>query len=189
VASGSSTSTALTRRYVTALLSAAHEKGGMTELATGARDLLCMIESSDDLQTALASPLISVKRQQLALNAVMDAAKLGQVIKSFVRIVLDNRRGASLAAFLQATLAELASRDGLMDAEVSVAAPLNDIQQKRLTDMLGTWAGARVQLKVKVTPEVLGGIKIRLGSIQIDDSISGKLDRLRLALLGRAANA
>ena len=183
------TSTTLINRYVTALLAAAQEHGQLTALSTGARDLIAMVEGSADLQNVLASPLFSIPQQQRALAALMTAARVDPVLQGFVRVVLKNRRGASLVTFLRAMQDELLRRDGQVVADIDVAAPLNDLQQRKLVDMLGKWTGRRVQLKITVSPAVLGGIKIRLGSIQIDDSIAGKLNRLRQDLLGASASA
>lgn len=189
MAQATTTSTTLTNRYVSALLDAAQERGRLLDLATGARDLIRMIDGSEDLRFALGSPLFAVKDVLRAVTAVMTAAGCDPVLQSFVGVVIRNRRGASLVTFLRAALAELSRREGLVEADIAVATPLNDIQQKKLADMLGKWAGARVHLNIKISPEVLGGIKIRMGSIQIDDSISGKLARLRQTLLGTVANA
>ena len=188
MASGVSIPHALTRRYVTALLNAAQEQGRIQELGASLRDLLAMIRGSADLRRTLLSPQLNARVQQRALAALMSSAKLDDVLQGFVRVVLMNRRGAALETFLQAAVDELARRAGQLSADVDVAAPLNDLQQKRLSDMLSKWIGSRVDLNVRVTPDVLGGIKIRLGDVQIDDTVSGKLARLRQTLQGHAAN-
>lgn len=185
----STTSGTLTKRYVTALLDAAAAKGQVSDIAAGAQTILKLIHSSADLQKVLASPLISVTKQTAAVMAVLQSARVSALLGNFVGVVLKNRRGAALAAFLQATLDEIARRDGRVEADVQVASPINDIQQKKLADMIAKWSGGKVNLNIKVTPEVLGGMKIRVGSIQIDDSVAGKLERLRQNLLGTTKRA
>lgn len=184
-----SASATLVKRYVTALLDAAVEVGATPDIATAARALTSTIAGAPDLQKLLSSPLLSVKDQTRATGAVLERMRVHPLMTGFVHVVLQNRRGPVLQALLQATLDEIARRDGRIEADVQVAAPMNDIQQKKLADALSKWSGGKVQLNMKVMPEVLGGMKIRVGSMQIDDSVVGKLDRLKQNLLGAKTRA
>lgn len=184
-----SLSATLTKRYVTALLDVAGEKAAVRDIAAGAQVLAAMIAGSPDFQKTLASPLLALKVQQRAVFAVLERARLHTLLTGFVGVVLHNRRGASLYDLLQAVVDEIARREGRIDADVQVATLMNDIQQKKLADSLGKWSGGKVHLNVTVTPEVMGGMKVRIGSIQIDDSVAGKLGRLKQSLLGSKARA
>lgn len=178
----SSASPLLARRYVTALLDVASDKPGLSALRTQLNQLIDMISASSDFSYLLASPLLAVVDQQRAVAAVLDKAKFCDALKGFVRVIVQNRRGAMLGSVVKAAIAEIDVQAGLAQADVIVAAPLTDVQQKKLAAMLSEWSGTKVGLNVTVSPDVMGGIKIRLGSIQIDDSISGKLNRLAQTL-------
>lgn len=172
----------LQQRYVDALLAC----GNPTDLAPDIANAANLIDSSADLQSVLSSPIIPLAGQLQAVTAVFKTAKIAPIVQSFAAVVLNNRRGSYLSAFLHAGLAEIEKRAGRMIAQVQVASPLSAPQQQRLVDKLSAWSGTQVALDVLTTPDILGGMKIRLGSTQIDDSVAGKLARLQKNLLGRA---
>ncbi len=172
----------LARRYVTALLESARTRPGFSVLRDELQRLSAMMAESSDLQALLSSPRVKVQDQQRALAAVMSRAAFSDVVVGFVRVVLQNRRGTVLPAFIAAALSALDRAEGIAEADVDVAAPLTAAQQKKLAELLSTWSGARVGLNIRVSPDVLGGMTIRLGSMQIDDSVAGKLVRLRNSL-------
>lgn len=169
----------LARRYVTALLESATTRPGFPALRGELERLSGVIAESSDLQALLLSPRVKAGDQQRALAAILARAGFSDVVVGFVRVVLQNRRGAVLADLITAALDALNRAEGIAEADVHVAAPLTAPQEKKLAELLSTWSGARVGLNVKVSPDVLAGMRIRLGSMQIDDSVAGKLVRLR----------
>ena len=44
-------------------------------------------------------------------------------------------------------------------------------------------AGAHVELSTATDPTLLGGLRVRIGDLQIDASVSGRLERLRARLV------
>jgi F-type H+-transporting ATPase subunit delta len=69
-------------------------------------------------------------------------------------------------------------------AEVRVAAPLDETQQRRLADALSRLKGRTVRLNVAVDPAVLGGVHVRIGDDVIDGTVASRLEQARRALLG-----
>ena len=67
-------------------------------------------------------------------------------------------------------------------AEVVSAQKLSSAQEKELKATLKAVAGKDVSLRTTVNPDILGGLIVRLGSRQIDTSLSSKLSSLKLAL-------
>ena len=69
-------------------------------------------------------------------------------------------------------------------AEVRVAAPLDEAQQRRLADALSRLKGRTVRLNVAVDPSVLGGVHVRIGDEVIDGTVAARMEGARRALLG-----
>jgi len=55
-----------------------------------------------------------------------------------------------------------------------------------LTERLRKVVGAKVQVDLKVDPELLGGLVVRVGSRMIDSSLRSKLEKLQYAMKGVA---
>ena len=65
-------------------------------------------------------------------------------------------------------------------AQVTVAEPLSDGQLAALKSSLAEATGGKsVEVDMKVDPEIIGGIVVRLGSRMVDASIKTKLNSIR----------
>jgi F-type H+-transporting ATPase subunit delta len=64
-------------------------------------------------------------------------------------------------------------------AEVRSAVALNDAQKSRLAEALSKATGKKLNLKVVVDPNVIGGIVATVGDEVIDDSIRTRLDQVK----------
>jgi F-type H+-transporting ATPase subunit delta len=69
---------------------------------------------------------------------------------------------------------------GVTEADITVARPMDDVEAREVGEQLGRATGGRkVNLRIHVDPAVLGGIVIRIGDQLIDASVQGRLERLR----------
>ena len=146
-----------------------------------------MASDSADLARLLANPVVGRALQGKALLAVLDAAGIKGLTRSFIGTVAANGRARELVAMATAFLAELASRRGETTVAVTSAVPLSPEQLQQLTDSLRTVLGStKVSVEAHVEPEILGGLVVKVGSRLFDSSIRSKLQRLQLAMKGVA---
>ncbi len=69
-------------------------------------------------------------------------------------------------------------------ALVRSARPLDEGEQKRLTDVLASQYDRPVHLNVVVDESVVGGLRLQIGDEVIDGTISSRLDEARRRLVG-----
>jgi len=182
-ASGTGTG-GLAGRYASALFELADEKKSLDAVAADLKSLKTLIDESDDLRRLLRSPIISRGDQARAMEAVLDKAGAGDLVKRFVGLVAENRRLFALRQMIDAYLAELASRRGEITAEVVSAQPLDDASRQRLAEALKRFAGQRVTVDLKVDPSLIAGLVVKVGSRMIDSSLRTKLNRMQIAMKG-----
>jgi F-type H+-transporting ATPase subunit delta len=101
-----------------------------------------------------------------------------------VGVVASNRRLFALADIIKDYLMVLAGRRGEKTAEVTSAKPLSDSQKADITSALQNSVGGKVSLELMVSPELLGGIIVKIGSRMVDSSIQTKMQRLKIAMRG-----
>ena len=73
---------------------------------------------------------------------------------------------------------------GVKSAEVVTAVPIDEKDEQKLAEELGTLVGSRVTLKSGVDPEILGGIIARVGGKLLDGSTRSKLAAMKRELGG-----
>jgi F-type H+-transporting ATPase subunit delta len=174
-------------RYASALFELADNARSLDQVAEDLRTFRTMAAESAELARVLASPVISRAAKSQALLAVLDAAGIKGLTRSFIGTVAANGRARELVAMATAFLAELASRRGETTVAVTSAVPLSPAQLQQLNDSLRSVLGsAKVSIDARVEPEILGGLVVKVGSRLFDSSIRSKLQRLQLAMKGVA---
>jgi F-type H+-transporting ATPase subunit delta len=66
---------------------------------------------------------------------------------------------------------------------ITTAVALTDTQLKSIVDAVTKKYGKSFEFKEVVDPEVIGGIRLTIGSVQLDSTISHKLNQLKNQLL------
>jgi F-type H+-transporting ATPase subunit delta len=182
-----SATTGVAGRYASALFDLADNAKSLDQVAQDLTTFRTMAGESADLARLIASPVIGRALQSKALLAVLDAAGIRGLTRSFIGTVAANGRARELVAMASAFLAELASRRGETTVAVTSAVSLSPAQLQQLSDALRSVLGSsKVSIDARVEPDILGGLVVKVGSRLFDSSIRSKLQRLQLAMKGVA---
>lgn len=171
--------TSSARRYAQALFEIALDRGTLDQWAEQLTALASVVQDRL-LGRALASPAMSLQGKLQALQAAV--GPVDREVEVLLRMVLSRRRSYLLPALGQAFLALLRDHRGILQAEVTTAVPLDDEERTLLTERLRRYLGQTVEINNRVDPRVIGGVLARVGDRLIDDSIQGRLSRLRRQL-------
>ena len=149
-----------------------------------------MLANSADMQTFVASPLISQADQAAAMKAIADKADFHAFTKNFLQTLIANRRLSMLAATLKAVKVEISKRRGEVEANVQTAVALSPDQTKELQASISKALGTNVAMNVSVNKDLIGGLVVQVGSTLVDASVKNKIERLSRAMMrgnGKAA--
>jgi F-type H+-transporting ATPase subunit delta len=169
-------------RYATALFELALEEKKLDAVAADLERFKAMLDESDDLVRLVRSPVFGPDEQEKALTAVLEKARIGGLAAKFLKIVAQKRRLFAVREMIRAFRAFVARHKGEVDAEVTVAEPLQEAHLESLTQAIAACAGKNVKLDVKVDPSIIGGMKVKLGSRMFDASLKTKLNSIRIAM-------
>ncbi|WP_439653326.1 F0F1 ATP synthase subunit delta [Reyranella humidisoli] len=179
--------TGVAGRYASALFELADSAKSLDQVAQDLATFRKLLDESADLARLIASPVIGRALQGKALLAVLDAAGISGLTRSFIGTVAANGRSRDLPAMASAFLAELARRRGETTATVTSAVPLSPAQLQQLSTALrSVLASNKVSIDARVEPDILGGLVVKVGSRLFDSSVRSKLQRLQLAMKGVA---
>lgn len=102
--------------------------------------------------------------------------------ENFVRVLAENERLIVLPE-ISALFNELKhAHEGVKDAEITSAFPLDESVLKNLVVDLERKFGCKIQASVKVDADLIGGVRIAVGDEVIDASVRGKLAAMATAL-------
>lgn len=102
-----------------------------------------------------------------------DEGKLRAVITSLVKSEPRDYK-AILAALQRLTRLELERREVTVESAVA----LDDGTRQRVAAGLANKYGPDLVVQYKTTPELLGGLRVRVGNDVLDGSVKGRLERL-----------
>ena len=105
-----------------------------------------------------------------------------QELVSFIGILAENER-LDVLTQIQELYEQLKSADeGIKEAVVSSAYPLDDAQLKNLMSQLETHFGSKLHPRIVVDSALIGGVKVAVGDQVLDASVRGKLEAMATAL-------
>ncbi|MBI2438184.1 MAG: ATP synthase F1 subunit delta [Lentisphaerae bacterium] len=171
----------LAERYAQALWLLAEKQAVERRCAEELKAFDALIERTRALHDCLTNPTVPVKAKQAILDT-LGAPVLHPLTRNFVGVLVGNRREALLTRISQVLEAKLDEAEGRVKVQVASALPLAEAEAADCRRRLEQWLNKKVQLQVRIAPELLVGITIRIGDRLIDGSGRGQLALLRQVL-------
>lgn len=183
VAASSPIVSGIAGRYATALFELASEGKALDKVDAALDSFLKLLDGSEDLQRLVANPVFTAEEQVAAVAALLKKAKIDGIAANFISLVASKRRLFLVRSMISAFKALLAEKNGVVAAEVTVAAPLSEANRAAVLAALEGQAGGKIALTEKVDPSIIGGLVVKMGSKMIDASLKTKLNAMKLAMI------
>ena len=142
---------------------------------------LAAVAQDAEMTEVVGNPKFSAK-QVADLFVSLTGETGNQELATFVGILAENERLDVLTQIQEIYEQLKSAEEGVKDAVVTSAYPLDDAQLKNLMSQLETHFGSKLQPHVEVDPALIGGIKVAVGDQVLDASVRGKLDAMATAL-------
>ncbi len=168
--------------YAQALMSLAQSRSLTQEIGDNIRELLSVMETSEDLRKFLANPVISRDDKKAVIGRIL-GEDVNPFIRNFMMLLVDRGRILFLEDIGQKYLALLRKFNQIVLAEVTSAVELNDGQKSHLCEKVKAMTNAQeVELQTQIDPSLLGGVIIKVGSQVVDASLRGQLRQIGMSL-------
>jgi F-type H+-transporting ATPase subunit delta len=134
------------------------------------------------VQALISDPKVSAQQLEgLVLGVVGD--KLSGEARNFVQVLVANNR-LELMPHIRAHYEALKrEKEGVLDAKIISALPIDDAQVKQLVAQLETKYRRKVTAQVETDVSLIGGVKIVIGDQVIDGTVRGRLDTMAATLV------
>lgn len=169
------------KRYAQAVFSLGKEQG---TLDAWSEDLamLSRVIADDRIATYLTNPSVATERRIEALETSLNT-NVQPEARNLARMLIDRNRTMLIPQIQEMFDAQLRMERGIAIAEVTTAERLTDAELNHIREKLETITSKKVQLALKLDPEIIGGIIIRIGDQVIDGSVRNKLEKMRTRLM------
>lgn len=165
------------RMYARALFDAAQEKGTLPRVREELSDLAASVEQVPELAAVLENPEVDqlVKAQILA-DMLGDADE--QTV-NFLRLLAEKGRAAEIVPVAREFDSLVAAQERVLEVELTTAYELSDDDFGSILSQIEQASGRQVQATRSVDPDLIGGLVLQAGSMRLDASVRGRLERLR----------
>jgi F-type H+-transporting ATPase subunit delta len=143
-------------------------------------DLVRAIGDVPELAALLDNPETEARVKADVLEQVLGGAD--ELVRNFVRLVAEKGRAGEIPEIAEEFEALVAAEERILDVELTTATQLSDEDYDRILARIEQASGNKVQASRSVDPDLIGGIVLQAGSMRLDASVRGRLERLRQQL-------
>jgi len=136
------------------------------------------------LMAILENPKVHLRDKEQLVNRCLPG--LSQLALNFAYLLVAKQRLDILGEIVEEYERMADAHQGIEHARVVTAIPIDDREQKLLSERLATMSGKKILLTTAVDPSIIGGFVARVGDKLIDGSTRAKLEALKRSLV-RAA--
>lgn len=175
----------LAKRYASALFAAVGSKASdLDKTSTELQDIWDLSKSNEDFSKLINSPVFSKEDKIETLKKISKKSKLTEKTSNLLLILAENNRLEILPAICEVFKTITMESKGLVKAEVISVKKLKTAEVKKVASAISKATNKKVECENIVDESIIGGLKVKIGSKLFDNSISGKLERLKLDLAG-----
>lgn len=173
------------RAWARALFLAAPDPASRAAIADALEGLRGAVERDRHIRNFLSDPSVpkSAKISVLAASLGSPVPAGAAAFERFCSLVVEKGR-TSLLPYVARSYGQLRDADeGIARLDVEAAREMAEEALLRISKAWTVYAGAKTtRATVRVNPALIAGYRLRAGSLRIDYSIAGRLERLRREL-------
>jgi F-type H+-transporting ATPase subunit delta len=168
----------IARPYADALFKAA---GADAAALTGQVNALAAVADNANLRQFADNPK-AVGSQVFDVVSGVAGVPLDAKVSNLLQMVIENGRLAALPEIAEQFQALVNSRSGVSDATVHSAFPIDGAALATVVATLEKRFARKLNAKVEIDPELIGGIRVVVGDEVLDTSVKARLEQMKVAL-------
>ena len=170
-------------RYALALYELAEEKSELQNVEKNINELLETYNTNEGLKNFIKDPTQSQLNQLQVLNKISTEMNLSEIVKNFLSILVQKRRIFFLSIIFKNFLLLVSKKRGELKASLISSKNLTSEELKNLKSEISKSLGTTINLDYKVDENLIGGLKMQIGSLMIDTSLKNKLKKYEQIML------
>jgi F-type H+-transporting ATPase subunit delta len=169
------------RIYAEALFGAAKDAGRLAQVHEALGDFATAIAETPELRSVLRNPQLEPSAKAAILDDL--AGDEEPLFANFLQLVAEKGRAGELEEIAKEFERLMAREERRLTVELTTARELTDAEARAIIEQIEGAAGRKVEATQKVDPDLVGGIVLQAGSLRVDASVRGRLERLRNELV------
>ncbi len=174
--------TSSARRYAQAVFDLASSAGKVDEWRRD-MDRVCRLAQDAQVARAMDNPAIPFAERRKALTDLLSGRTAVPVLNLALLLAMRGRFGIMPVVCDEYDSLVREARD-VVGVTVVTPEPLSPVELAQLERVISARTGATLEMSTAIDPSLVGGLMVRIGDLEIDASVRGRLERLRDELVG-----
>ena len=171
------------RIYARALFEAAHAAGLVDAVDRDLGAFAEALEGSPELAAFLANPQVERQAKIDVVGQLSDGGD--ELVGNTLRLLAEKGRAGEVAHVYAEFRSFVDRAQGRVAVELTTAHELSDDDARSIVGQIEEASGRTVEATRSVDPSLIGGMILQAGSLRVDASVRGRLERLRRELATR----
>ena len=170
-------STETSERYARALFELVSENSELDSAETSVNNFLKIYNSSPEFVSFIKNPTQSNKTQLEAIDIISKNLNFPKNLKNFLSLLIKKRRIFFVKKIMSNFLKFCSKKRGEVKASLISSKILSKEELHEISSQFSQSAGTKIKFDYSVDENLIGGVKIQLGSLMVDTSIKNKLKK------------
>ncbi len=176
-------STETSERYSRALFEVANESNELHKIENDVKNFQSLFISSLDIKNFLQNPTQNIVTQKKVINILTDKLGFSKNLNNFFLLLIEKRRIFFVKKITESFLRLCSKKRGEVKASLISSKQLSQKDLDEIRKDLSDSIGSTLIFDYKIDKELIGGLKLQLGSFMIDTSIKNKLKKYEQKML------
>ena len=176
-------STETSERYSRALFEVAKESGEIDKIEQDIINFQFLLNSSVEIKNFIHNPTLNKDNQNNVLNLLAEKLNFSKNLKNFMFLLIEKRRIFFVEKIIDSFVKLCSQKRGELKASLISSKELSKAEIEVISKDLSSLMGSTIKFDYKVDKNLIGGLKLQLGSFMIDTSIKNKLKKFEENML------
>ena len=170
-------------RYALALYELATENSEIEDIEKNIILLLEICNKNQEFLSFLKNPTYQLEVQGKIISEISKIIRLNKTLYNFLQLIINKRRIYFLDKILETFIKLSSKRKGKIEAILTSSKDLSRDEKNKINEDISKAIKSSIEFTFKTDKSLISGIKIQVGSLLIDTSLSNKLKRLKLSMM------
>ena len=176
-------STETSERYSRALFEVAQEASELEKIENDIKNFASLLINNLEIKNFIHNPTQSKENQNNVIKLLAEKLNFSRSLKNFMFLLIEKRRIFFVEKIIDSFLKLCSQKRGEVKASLVSSKELSETEIEIISKDLSASMGSTVKFDYKVDKELIGGLKLQLGSFMIDASIKNKLNKYKKEML------
>ena len=170
-------------RYSRALFEVSQESNDLDKVESDIQNFKLIYDKNLEVRNFIKDPSQIINEQNKLVNLISDKLNFSKNVQKFLLLLIEKRRIFFVNKIIESFLRLCSQKRGEVKASLISSKELSQNELNDISTDLSKSMGSTLKFDYKVDKELIGGLKLQLGSIMIDTSIRNKLKKYEQAML------